>query len=159
MSESVEVWPPVGLINGLAIEAPTPEKELDANVFKGVHKASLPFVTWTVKASVDWFPIDLTGYFLDLPKGTEVISTNPSGTSAWVQTVCIEISQKDGRSLKFFKKAIHTYLPANVPKPIAWGAYRDDPDMYYYLAEFREMVADKVPDPVRVVDAVVQLYR
>ncbi|OAG39946.1 hypothetical protein AYO21_05819 [Fonsecaea monophora] len=170
MSESVEVWPPVDLINGLAIEAPTPEKELDANVFK------------------------------ELPKGTEVVSINPSGTSAWVQTVCIETSQKDGRILKFFKKvrrdqtrlilyravgylvngtqnqrgplgrrmmvgtyeseqAIHTYLPANVPKPIAWGAYRDDPDMYYYLAEFRDMVADKVPDPIRVVDAVVQLHR
>ncbi|OAL33465.1 hypothetical protein AYO20_07321 [Fonsecaea nubica] len=147
MSNGGEVWPPVDLIKGLAIEAHAPEKELVPNVLK------------------------------DLPEGTEVVSINPSGASAWVQTLCIETYQRDGQKTKFFKKNqrnslgrrmmlgtyesekfLHTYLPANVPKPIAWGAYRNDPDMYYYLSEFREMV-DEVPDPAQFVDVVVQLHR
>ena len=37
MLDPVEVWPPVELINGLAIEAPPPETELDPNVEKGTN--------------------------------------------------------------------------------------------------------------------------
>ena len=37
-------------------------------------------------------------------------------------------------------KAIHAVTPDFVPKPYAWGKYRqDDPETYFLLAEFREV--------------------
>lgn len=37
-------------------------------------------------------------------------------------------------------KAIHAVTPDFVPKPYAWGKYRqDDPEIYFLLAEFREV--------------------
>ena len=38
MSQQVEQWPPADLINGLAIETPPAETELDLNVSKGKQK-------------------------------------------------------------------------------------------------------------------------
>jgi hypothetical protein len=35
MSQQPEQWPPLDLINGLALEAPPAETELDPNVVKG----------------------------------------------------------------------------------------------------------------------------
>ena len=54
--------------------------------------------------------------------------------------------------------ALHTFIPSNVPRPIAWGSYQSDPDMYFYLADFHEMI-DEVPDPIQFVDVVVKLHR
>lgn len=56
------------------------------------------------------------------------------------------------------EKAIHTYLPANVPRPIAWGTYQTNGNMYYYLADFHKMIIE-VPDPVQFVEVVVKLHR
>ena len=56
------------------------------------------------------------------------------------------------------EKAVHTYIPANVPRPIAWGSYQTDENMYFYLAEFSEMV-EEVPDPVPFVDIVARLHQ
>lgn len=55
------------------------------------------------------------------------------------------------------EKAVHTYRPENVPKPIAWGTYQADDDMYFYIADYHKMVSE-VPDPIQFVDIVVKLH-
>jgi protein-ribulosamine 3-kinase len=56
------------------------------------------------------------------------------------------------------EKVLCTYIPDNVPKAIAWGNYESNPDMYFYLAEFHEMI-EEVPDPIQFVDIVAKLHR
>ena len=37
-------------------------------------------------------------------------------------------------------KAIHTVSPGFVPKPYAWGKYKqEDPETYFLLAQFRDV--------------------
>ncbi|KAI9760343.1 MAG: hypothetical protein M4579_001747 [Chaenotheca gracillima] len=113
----------------------------------------------------------------ELPKGTEVLSIDSSGASAWVQTVRIETRQKDGTIKPYFKKAqsgdvgkrmmlgtyesekaFFEYAPDHIPKPLAWGSYESDPETYFYLAEFREMV-DELPNAQAFVSIIANIHR
>lgn len=49
------------------------------------------------------------------------------------------------------------YAPRHVPKPIGWGHYREDPDMWFYVSEFREMVEDN-PDVKDFVSIIVKMH-
>lgn len=40
------------------------------------------------------------------------------------------------------EKMMHTYVPDNVPESIAWGTYMSNPDTYFYMCVFRDMVDD-----------------
>jgi protein-ribulosamine 3-kinase len=40
------------------------------------------------------------------------------------------------------EKIFNEYAPKHVPKPIAWGSYKSEPDMWFLLSEFREMVEE-----------------
>jgi protein-ribulosamine 3-kinase len=37
------------------------------------------------------------------------------------------------------EKIFHHYSPTHVPRPVAWGAYAADPNMWYYICDFHEM--------------------
>lgn len=55
------------------------------------------------------------------------------------------------------EKAFYDYIPDNVPKPIAWGSYQSDLNMYFYLAEYHDMI-DETPDSSQFVDIVVKFH-
>ncbi|KAI0131938.1 Fructosamine kinase-domain-containing protein [Xylariales sp. AK1849] len=96
-----------------------------------------------------------------LPSGCQILSVFPSGQSLWVGTVKIRVQLRDGTIAEYFKKgasgpiganmmsgafeaekALHASIPDQVPKPIAWGTYHDDPETHFYMCEFVEMYDD-----------------
>lgn len=40
------------------------------------------------------------------------------------------------------EQALYTFIPEQVPRPVAWGTYADDPDTHFYLSQFVEMLDD-----------------
>ena len=56
------------------------------------------------------------------------------------------------------EKAFYEYAPHNIPKPIAWGNYKSNEDMWFYLAEYHDMV-DEVPDPQQFVSIIVKIHQ
>ena len=56
------------------------------------------------------------------------------------------------------EKAFYGYAPLNIPKPIAWGNHKSDEDMWFYLAEYHNMV-DKVPDVQQFVAIIVKIHQ
>ncbi|KAL9029153.1 MAG: hypothetical protein Q9180_007063 [Flavoplaca navasiana] len=88
----------------------------------------------------------------------------PSGTSVWVQTVRIDIQLEDGSMKTYFKKGalgdrgrdmmrgtfesekmMYLFAPNNVPKPVAWGTYKKEPEKHFYICDFVDMT-DDLPD-------------
>lgn len=55
-------------------------------------------------------------------------------------------------------KEIYTLLPDFAPKPIAWGTYKDVPDMHFFLCEYREMVHD-MPYPNKFAARLAELHQ
>jgi protein-ribulosamine 3-kinase len=43
------------------------------------------------------------------------------------------------------EKLFHEYDPEHVPKPIAFGNYKENPETWFFLAEFHDMVEEQ-PD-------------
>lgn len=92
-------------------------------------------------------------------------STETHGVSFWARVGRIDVTLVDGAEQTFFIKvvskqrgkdiltgefesmnAIHDVVPEFVPRPIAQGTYKTDPDTHFLLLEFRDMT-DKMPDP------------
>lgn len=40
---------------------------------------------------------------------------------------------------------LYLFAPNNVPKPLAWGTYKKEPDKHFYMCDFYDM-ADDLPD-------------
>ncbi|KAM0287281.1 hypothetical protein ACHAQH_000595 [Verticillium albo-atrum] len=92
-----------------------------------------------------------------LPEDTAVVSVVSHGTSRWTQTARLQV-QCQGQHTQYFLKtvhgdrgrrvvsgehrsmtAIHAVMPSLVPKPVAWGSYEEQPDVHFFLCEFRAM--------------------
>ena len=56
-----------------------------------------------------------------------------------------------------FERLFHEYLPEHVSKPYAWGEYESQPDMWFHLCDFHDMV-DEVPEVDRFVSIVARLH-
>ena len=56
------------------------------------------------------------------------------------------------------ESVLYRYCPNHVPKPISWGSYESDPDTWFYICEFRDMV-DEVPEPGEFVQIIVQIHK
>lgn len=56
------------------------------------------------------------------------------------------------------EKLFHEYEPDHVPRPIAFGRYKRDPDVWFFLAEFHDM-AEELPDVVDFVSIVVDYHQ
>ncbi|KAK7953381.1 hypothetical protein PG996_014272 [Apiospora saccharicola] len=101
------------------------------------------------------------------PEGSNVLEVTPSGVSAWVKTVKIDIQLPDGTVKSYFKKGapghrglgmmegtymseklIHSFIPEHVPAPLAFGSYESLPNMHYYICDYGDMT-DDLPDPAR----------
>ncbi|KAL8764375.1 MAG: hypothetical protein Q9184_000080 [Pyrenodesmia sp. 2 TL-2023] len=111
----------------------------------------------------------------ELPEGITVLSISPSGASAWVQTVRVD-TELNGKSKTYFKKGalgdrgrqmmrgtfesevmLHSFAPNNVPKPLAWGSYKKEPDSHFYMCDFYDMT-DDLPDISRFCAVVAQIH-
>ncbi|CAE7215502.1 Fructosamin-kin multi-domain protein [Pyrenophora teres f. teres] len=112
-----------------------------------------------------------------LPNDLEIISVIPSGASAWCETFRIDAKLADGAEKQFFYQTnpghtgkrmmegtyeselvYHSYCPSHVPRPIAWGEYEDEPDTWFYLCEFHDMV-EEVPHPRTFVSIVAGVHK
>jgi protein-ribulosamine 3-kinase len=112
-----------------------------------------------------------------LPAGCRVVNTSKGGESLWVQTLRIEVELPDGTEKVFFKKgasgtvglnmmkgafesetALYSFIPEHVPKPVAYGSYRSQPDMHFYIAEYVEM-DEEHPDPEAWATAIAKLHK
>ncbi|KAL8729451.1 MAG: hypothetical protein Q9166_004699 [cf. Caloplaca sp. 2 TL-2023] len=40
------------------------------------------------------------------------------------------------------EKTLYSFAPNNVPKPLAWGTYKAEPDKHFYMCDFYEMTDD-----------------
>ncbi|KAJ9261309.1 hypothetical protein DTO212C5_8349 [Paecilomyces variotii] len=100
-----------------------------------------------------------------LPKDCRIHTVKPHGTSFFASTGRIDVELADGTPSSFFikvlpgetgrnivhgefesMKAIHATSSDFVPRPIAWGTYRDVPGTHFFLSEYREM-RHEMPDP------------
>ncbi|KAF2749115.1 hypothetical protein M011DRAFT_475853 [Sporormia fimetaria CBS 119925] len=93
-----------------------------------------------------------------LPKGLDVLSIVPHGESAWCKTYKISTKSANSSPKSYFLKfepgalgsrmmrgaftadsTLHSYIPSNVPKPIAFGSCKDDPETWFYISAFHNM--------------------
>lgn len=56
------------------------------------------------------------------------------------------------------EKIYHHYSPAHVPRPVAWGSYAADLNMWYYLCDFHEM-EDEWPEAKAFVSIIMQIQK
>jgi protein-ribulosamine 3-kinase len=101
---------------------------------------------------------------LGLPPGTTIISASPHGSSFWTRTARIDVELSDGSPHVYFMKVatgdtgrgmvrgeyegvskLHEVIPEGVPRPVAWGTYKSQPDTHFYLCDFLDMIED-LPD-------------
>lgn len=115
-------------------------------------------------------PVRLIEYIDDnvrdaLPTGTHFLGTAPSGASYWARAARIDATDETGEETPFFlkvhrsehakdmaysefasMKAFYDIMPEMVAEPIAWGAYKDDPDAYFFVCRYEELTGD-IPNP------------
>ena len=99
------------------------------------------------------------------------------GASFWTRTTRIHVEFADGTSETYFLKSsagdlgksmlrgeyegakvIHNYTPDDIPRPVAWGTYKSDPDTHFYLCEFMNMT-EKLPDIRKFSAMLAKLHR
>ena len=56
------------------------------------------------------------------------------------------------------EKIFHHYIPEHVPKPHVWGEYNSEPDKWFYLCDFHQMV-DEMPVADRFVSMITKVHR
>ena len=121
------------------------------------------------------FPLD-QNVIAALPKGSTVLSSDRSGTSAWTVTARITAELADGTPTRYLIKCatgdrgrlmmegeyasmseIYKVMPDFVPMPYTWGRYQND-EIYFLLSDFIDM-SDRVPDPNQLCSKLAQLHR
>lgn len=56
------------------------------------------------------------------------------------------------------ESAYSSFCPGNVPKPIAFGQFQAEPNTWFYLCEFHDMV-NELPDTKSIVNIVAEVHR
>ncbi|KAH7304038.1 Fructosamine kinase-domain-containing protein [Stachybotrys elegans] len=111
-----------------------------------------------------------------LPPGTEVVGISPHGNSQWSRTAEIQ-TELEGNSVSYFLKVtdrpsgqamyhcefeslvvMYEAVPEYCPRPIGWGQYETDPNVWFLLTSFIEMYDDDL-DPEFLPKALAELHR
>ncbi|CZR48024.1 uncharacterized protein FPRO_12634 [Fusarium proliferatum ET1] len=98
------------------------------------------------------------------PTGSSVKDARSHGASFWTRTARIDVDLADKSIQRYFlkestgelgmsmmrgecegAKVIFKYTPEGIPRPIAWGTYKSDPNTHFYLCEFMDMI-EELPD-------------
>ncbi|TVY14339.1 Ketosamine-3-kinase [Lachnellula arida] len=114
-----------------------------------------------------------------IPEASEAsrLRTMGHGASYWTNTACVSLDFPDGRESKYFlkiatgergrrmmegeyesMKVIHQVTPIFAPKPIAWGTYKSNPDIHFFLCDFHEM-DDELPEISKFTESLAKLHR
>ncbi|KAK4032546.1 hypothetical protein C8A01DRAFT_20379 [Parachaetomium inaequale] len=99
-----------------------------------------------------------------LPPGTQVHGITQSGASYWARTAKIEAADAVGNPTPFFMKVLqfeqgkdmvsaeyyamsllHSANPDMVVEPVAWGAYTEEPETYFFVCRFHQFLKVKEP--------------
>lgn len=121
-----------------------------------------------------------------LPEGCKVTSTKKHAPSFWGETGRIDVLLSDQTPKSFFIKTtsieaglnmvkgefaavtkLRQVLPDFLPRPVNCGTCATDPDVYFYLSEFREMthastepgIMDGMPDVEKMAESLATLHR
>ncbi|KAI0095563.1 Fructosamine/Ketosamine-3-kinase [Nemania sp. FL0031] len=111
------------------------------------------------------------------PKGSKLKEAKPHGASFWTRTTRIDIELSDNTIQSYFMKlssgelgmgmlkgeyrgakTIHKYTPNGIPRPVAWGTYKSDPNTHFYLCEFVDLTKD-LPNVHAFSSLLAQLHR
>lgn len=112
-----------------------------------------------------------------LPPGTKIQGIRKSGASYWAQTAKILATDEEGNPTPFFIKVhqfehgknmvsaeyfsmslLHSIFPELVAEPLAWGAYAEEPETYFFLCRFHEF-SDELPDQEDFVKIVADFHK
>ena len=55
-------------------------------------------------------------------------------------------------------KVLHAVTPRFAPKPIAWGAFKSNPDQHFFVSDFHEM-DDELPELKKFCASLAQMHR
>ncbi|KAL8773177.1 MAG: hypothetical protein Q9209_001853 [Squamulea sp. 1 TL-2023] len=55
------------------------------------------------------------------------------------------------------EETLYAFAPNNVPKPLAWGTYKGEPDKHFYICDFYDMT-DDLPDIQKFCAVVAQIH-
>lgn len=55
------------------------------------------------------------------------------------------------------EQTLYAFAPSNVPKPLAWGTYKQEPDSHFYMCDFYDMT-DDLPDIARFCTVVAKMH-
>lgn len=111
-----------------------------------------------------------------MPPGTAIDSIRPHSVSSWSRLARIDTSV-DGKPSTYFLKAtpsasgkimfkgelealraIYSVTPDFCPEPIGSGSYKSDPNVYFFLSRYIEML-DKPPDPETLPEKMAEMHR
>ena len=54
--------------------------------------------------------------------------------------------------------AMYSAIPEHTPKPLAWGTYKSQPDVHFYICDFVDML-DNIPDPRSWGETIARLHQ
>ncbi|KAL8801182.1 MAG: hypothetical protein Q9182_004630 [Xanthomendoza sp. 2 TL-2023] len=114
-----------------------------------------------------------------MPKGTQIVSAESHGISAWTKTARITAVLGDGTRKRFFLKcatgqgarplvegefhsaaAIDAVVPGLVPKVAGWGEYDNGKThTYFFLGDYHDMDFSAAPDPESFMSQIANLHR
>ncbi|KAH9906283.1 Fructosamine kinase-domain-containing protein [Xylariomycetidae sp. FL2044] len=101
-----------------------------------------------------------------IPNSAQAIDIHAAlhGASFWTRTACVRLEFPDGSETKYFLKmatgegglgmvegefesikVIHSTMPEFAPEPIAWGSFKGNDDLHFFLCSFHDM-DDEVPE-------------
>ncbi|RSL44708.1 hypothetical protein CEP54_014576 [Fusarium duplospermum] len=114
-----------------------------------------------------------------LPPGSRVKDARSYGGSNWTKTHRVDVELPDKTLQSYFlktgtgdnglsmlrgefegSKVIHKYTPGGIPRPIAWGTFKSDPNTHFYLCEFVDMGKEpELPDVRKFTAMLAKLHR
>ncbi|KAL2069214.1 hypothetical protein VTL71DRAFT_15552 [Oculimacula yallundae] len=110
------------------------------------------------------------------PSGSRLTSAIPHGASFWTKTARISLTLEDGSPYSIFLKvaegtdglglvhgeyeaatALYAVAPDFLPRPIGAGTYISDPNTYFCLSEYVDMI-EEVPDMEKFCSSLAKMH-
>jgi len=105
------------------------------------------------------------------------INASGHGASYWTRTASVHLQFPDGTDARYFlkvatgdrgrgimqgeyesMKVLHTVTPDFAPKPIAWGTFKSNHDLHFFLGNFHDM-DNELPEMEQFSARLAQLHR
>lgn len=112
-----------------------------------------------------------------LPPGTNFHGIYASGASFWARTAKIDATNEEGEDTPYFIKVhqydkgkdmvssefksqtlLHAVMPELAVKAIGWGEYEEEPEVYFYLCHYVELIEDDPPPVNEFADLIAEFH-